>query len=105
MSAANAPFEIMPTEDDPNDLKKDQYVSFDIPLDPKKPEGLKASTKFKILNSSNIEDILYFLSRLDDLIIALSIPEGVSRFTLVPVLLGHDHKKSWNVITTILKNV
>ena len=69
MSAVNTPFEIIPTEDDLNDLKKDQYVSFDIPLDAKKPEGLKASTKFKILNSSSIVDILHFLSRLDDLII------------------------------------
>ena len=60
MSAANASFEIMSTEDDPNDLKKDQYVFFDILLDSKKSEGLKASTKFKILDSLSIEDILYF---------------------------------------------
>ena len=95
----------MPTEHDPNNLKKDQYVAFDIPLDPKKPEGLKALTKFKIFTSSSIEDISHFPSCLDDLIIALSFPEGVSRFTLVPVLLGHDHKNLLNVITTILKNV
>ena len=73
MSAANAPFEIMPSEDDPNNLKKDQYVSFDIPLDPKKLDGLKVSTKFKILASSSSKDILYFLSHLDDLTICLKV--------------------------------
>ena len=98
MSAANTPFEIMPSEDDPNRKTKDQYVSFDIPLDPSKPDGLKASTKFKILDLCKIEDILYFLSRLDDLIIALNVPEGISRFRLVPTLFGHDHKKTWSKV-------
>ena len=94
MSAANALSEIMPTEDDPNNIKKDHYVSFDIPLDPSKPDGLKASTKFKILDLGKIKDILYFFPRFNDLIIALSVLKGQSRFGIVPVLFGHNYRKN-----------
>ena len=62
MSEVNAPFDIMPAEDDLHSSKKDQYVSLDIPLDPTKADGLKVSTKFKILSSPSTEDTLYFLS-------------------------------------------
>jgi hypothetical protein len=98
MSAANAPFEIIPSDDDKKEKKKDQYISFEVPIDPAQPEGLKANTKFELLNSCRVEDVLYFLSRFDDLVLGLTIAAGAPRFNLMPNLLGHDHRKSWSDI-------
>ena len=104
MSANNAPFEIIPSTDD-KEKKKDQYISFDVPLDPVNPDGLKVTNKFAILNSVQVEDVFYFLSRVDDLIISLNIPAGAAKFRLMPTLLGHNLKKSWaDIVDRIVPN-
>ena len=94
MSAANAPFDILHIEENLNNNKKDKFVSFEVPIDPKDTNGLKVTTKFLILESSNAEDVLYFFFRFDELILSLNVPEGLGRYRLLPTLLGHDHKKT-----------
>ena len=92
MSAANASFDIIHIEENLNNTK------FEVPTDPKDTNGLKVTTKFLILESSNAEDVLYFVSRFDDLVLSLNVPEGLGRYRLLPTLLGHDHKKTWTEI-------
>ena len=99
MSAANCPFKIrLPKEDPDAKINKDKFVSFEVPIDPANPNGLTVTQKFKILDSSDVEEVLFFWSRLDDLILTLNIPQGIPHFRLMPALLGHDNKKHWGEI-------
>ena len=97
MSAHNAPFKINPVADD-DESKKDHFVSFELPIDPLDPEGLKVTRKFHVLNSIQPEDVLFFISRFDDLVGDLDINPGLPRFRFMPSPLGHDLKKKWSTI-------
>ena len=97
MSAANAPFDILHIEENLNNNKKDKFVSFEVPIDPKDTNGLKVTTKFLILESSNAEDVLYS-PHFDDLVLSLNVAESGARYRLMPTLFEHGHKKIWTEI-------
>ena len=96
MSSANCPFSIFPKKEDPNLIRqKDRYVTIDIPLDPSDPNSQKITHKYPKLNSTEIEDVLKFLSTFDNVVKTLALPEGTQRFRLILAMMGHDAQKKW----------
>ena len=99
MSAENCPLKIFPKEISSEEAKrKDKYVSFDIPVDPNTPDGLKATHEFRRLDQTDAESVLSFIEKMDELIINLDIAEGSPRFRIIRTLLGGDAAKKWNTI-------
>jgi hypothetical protein len=101
MSSANCPFSTFHKKEDLDMLRqKDRYVSIDIPLNPKNPTSQKITHKYHKLNSTEIDDVLEFLSTFDDIVKSLALPQGLQRFRLIPAMMGQDAQKKWFDIVT-----
>jgi hypothetical protein len=112
MSAEKCPFEIEPKKESSSDTyRKDRFVSFDVPIDPDDPDGLKASHEFRRLDSPDPEDVLVFIETLYAAVETLGVADGEPCFRLVKSLLAGDPAKQWvtikkhlTTLTTKIKN-
>jgi transposase InsO family protein len=105
MAAENCPFKVEPrSESDSDTRRKDRFVSFDVPLDPAEPDGLKATHEFRRLDNTEPEDVLTFCETIAQAVITLDLDEGEPRFRLVQALLAGDPAKQWIVITNDEQN-
>ena len=81
---------------------KDQFVSFDIYLDPTDHDLGKSIIEVKKLDSTNAKDLFHFLKIFDKLVEELTLPEGSPRFRLMCCLLTSNCKRKWQVLESIL---
>ena len=98
MSAENCPFVIIRAVRSEEDLKSDQFVKFELPIDPDEADGLKSNIQFKKLDSDDPEDVLLHVRNFDKLVTDLGTAEGAPRFRLFSMTLSVDVEEDWSGI-------
>ena len=98
MSAENCPFVIIRAARSEEDLKSDQFVKFELPIDPDEADGLKSNIQFKKLDSDDPEDVLLHVRNFDKLVTDLGTAEGAPRFRLFSMTLSVDVEEDWSGI-------
>ena len=68
MSASDCPFDIIRPENNDDDKKSDQFIKFEIPIDPNEPDGLKTIIQLRKLESDKPEDVLVHLRNFNKLV-------------------------------------
>ena len=58
-----------------DDKKSDQFIKFEIPIDPNQPDGLKTIIQFRKLQSDELEDVLVHLRNVNKLVDDLETDE------------------------------
>jgi len=102
MSASDCPFSIVRPEVGDDDKKADQFIKFEIPIDPNEPEGLKTIIQFRKLESDEPEDVLVHLRNFNKLVDDLETDEGEAHFRLFQLTLGPDAQSDW---ATVLEEI
>ena len=102
MSASDCPFSIVRPENNDDDKKSDQFIKFEIPIDPNEPDGLKTIIHFRKLESDEPEDVLIHLRNFEKLVDDLGTDEGEAHFRLFQLTLGPDAQSDW---ITVLEEI
>ena len=105
MSATNAPFETVPSDDDKKEKKKHQYIAFDVPTDSAQIDGLKATAKssYSTPPESETSSTIYIVS----MTLSLTSPslQALRGLMVCQIYSVHDHKKLRSDIVDFLNPV
>ena len=102
MSASYCPFNIVRGENNDGDKKSDQFIKFEIPIDPNEPDGLKPIIQFRKLESDEPEDVLVHLRNFNKLVDDLETDEGEAHFRFFQLTLGPNAQSDW---ATVLEEI
>jgi hypothetical protein len=94
MSSANFSFSILLKKEEHHLMQQNnKYVSIDIPFDPNNPNSLKITHGYHKLCFTKSEEVLAFISTLDDVVKTVAIPRGPHQFRVIPVMQKNGPKK------------
>ena len=102
MSASYCPFNIVRAENNDGDKKSDQFIKFEIPIDPNEPDGLKTIIQYRKLESDELEDVLVHLRNFNKLVDDLETDECEAHFRLFQLTLGPDAQSDWATVLEVI---
>ena len=98
MSKNNCLFHLKCLERSYDDIHKDRFISFLVPVDPYEPAGLNTKEEIRKLEGTDPEEILSFIRMFNTKVDDQEIAEDRPRFRLFERLLRDDLKQERNMI-------